>query len=128
MGGFSDQAAADRAALQGEAGIRTARHPPLYAIEPAAGLDWAHCPSVFFTSRAPVCDRCGQEVSWLGVDRKADDITDGVASIYVYRVICACMEEVEGQGLQPQIDEIEVGFPLRIGGTHQWWTDRDWKV
>lgn len=146
---LSDQAAADRAAEQGEVpGVRMARHPRLYAIEPAAdsgkgGYQLVDCPMIFFSSRAPVCDACGAEVRWCGPpERRAGPETEGVASIYAYEVTCACPapateEEVRrcielfGGGYRQLrdgrlIDVIEVDFPLRMGGTAAWWLARDW--
>jgi hypothetical protein len=126
MGAPSDQAAAERAAQQGEAGVRTARHPPLYAIEPAIGTHeghypWRECPPLYFHTKAPICDRCGSKVQWMGPAERRPQ-PDGSDSTWVYRVMCNCVEPVEGYA-EPQyvIDEIEVGFPLRMGGTTAFW-------
>lgn len=100
--------------------------PSLWAVEPACHKPgrgaWDECPPLYFSTWAPTCDRCAAVVHWIGPPESAG------AGVLVYRVMCQCVIETGPGASELLVDEIEVGFPLRMGGDFEFWENFRWRV
>lgn len=114
---FSDEDAARAAEKSGD------RHQVLTAakiwgMEPASFREkgegpagrLCEVPSLYFTSRAPICDTCAEQIEWLGPGQ-------ATASGFIYRVRCGCGE-----------DEITYPGRLVMAETVAWWAEQGWNM
>ncbi len=89
--------------------------PPLYATEPARfrgnAFRWLEAPPILFKARNPICETCGSEAHWTAPPERRGDL-------FIYKVSCQCVAADESCTWS---DEIIVDWPLRIGGTPEWW-------
>lgn len=125
----TDEQAAESAERAGGR-FRTADCPKLWACEPAAwktekradgktwsSWRWLEAPQILFHSPAPTCDGCGKPIIWLGPPKRK-------LGMFVYEIQCWCPRYDErGQGANHSYDRIVSPFPLRMGGTAEWWEE-----
>ncbi len=78
---------------------------------------WLEAPQILFHSKAPTCDGCGKPIIWLGPPTRK-------LGMFVYEIRCWCPNYDEhGLGANHTYDRIVSPFPLRMGGTTQWWEE-----